>query len=296
MPKRGWLNHYREGMPFAERIAKDAKAALARVSARLRHGASPPRIVVWPDYPSKRATVSSIAAHLGAVLTNKPRTCDVVLFFDDQTVKGELHPSLKSKAKKVLNAECTDIQKTTVEHHHEAVFGYGTFIDPRTYRGTAVCKSNGNALHDGRYVECPIAETLPDAVYQRVIDNRTDNGLALDYRVAVMGDELPIAYRKLKTWDKRFTNDTVAAERIAPDAAFSREEQANILALVKRMRIDFCEVDVLRDRADGRIYLIDVNTTPYGPPAGLPKAERRASIALLAEAFQRQFIARRTSK
>jgi hypothetical protein len=296
MAKRGWLNHYREGMPFAERIAKDAKAALARMASMLRHGIAAPVIVTWPDFPSKRATVSSIAAHLGAVLTNKPRSCDVVLFFDDQTVKGQLHPSIQKKAGRVLKADSLDIQKTTVEAHHLAVFGYGTFIDPTSHRGTAVCKSNGNALHDGRYVECPTTEIITDAVYQRVINNRTDDGLALDYRVAAMGDELPVAYMKFKAWDKRFTNDTVSAQRIAVDAVFSTEEQAHIIALVKRMNIDFCEVDVLRDRTEGRIYLIDVNTTPYGPPAGLPKAERRASIALLAESFQRQFIARRTSK
>ncbi len=296
MANHGWLNRYRSDMPFPERLAKDGKALIARTRAAFKHQGRPPVIVTWPDFPSKRATISGIAAHLGAILTNKPRTCDAVLFFDDQTVKGELHPSLKNKANKVLNAECSDIQKTTVEHHHVAVFGYGTFIDPCTYHGTAVCKSNGNALHDGRYVDCPTDETVPDCVYQRVIDNRTDDGLALDYRVAVMGDALPVAYIKYKTWEKRFTNDTVKAERIAIDAAFSAEEQSQILDLVKRMNIDFCEVDVLRDRTDGRIYLIDANTTPYGPPAGLPKAERRASIALLAEAFQQQFIARRTSK
>lgn len=296
MAKRGWLNHYREGMPFAERMAKDAKAVLARVKAVLRYGSSPPVIITWPDFPSKRATVSSIAAHLGAILTNKPRHGHVLLFFDDQTVKGELHPSIQKKARRVLNADCLDIQKTTVEAHHLAVFGYGSFIDPATHQGTAVCKSNGNALHDGRYVACPTTEIIADAVYQRVINNRTDDGLALDYRVAVMADELPVAYMKFKAWEKRFTNDTVSAERIAIDTAFSAEEQERIVALVKRMKIDFCEVDVLRDRADGRIYLIDVNTTPYGPPAGLPNAERKASIALLADAFQRQFIAPRISR
>lgn len=296
MAKHGWFNLYREGMPFPERLAKDAKALIARTKAVIRHKAAPPTIVTWPDFPSKRASISAIASAMDAILTNKPRKCDVLLFFDDRTQKSELPASIRENAIETLNAECRDIRKTTVETHHKAVFGYGSFIDPFTHTGTAVCKSDGNALHDGRYVECPLTETITDAVYQRVINNRTDDGLALDYRVAVMGNELAVCYEKYKPWELRFTNDTVRAVRIDTDHAFSHDEQRKIIALVQQMKIDFCEVDVLRDRNDGRIHLIDVNPTPYGPPAGLSSTQRQEAIELLSSAFQRQFIRRQTSK
>jgi hypothetical protein len=37
--------------------------------------------------------------------------------------------------------------------------------------------------------------------------------------------------------------------------------------------------------SDGRIFIIDVNKTPYGPPAGL--AETDIAVSKLSEAFQR---------
>jgi glutathione synthase/RimK-type ligase-like ATP-grasp enzyme len=68
------------------------------------------------------------------------------------------------------------------------------------------------------------------------------------------------------------------------DSIFSKEEQTLILNFAKAMKVEFCEFDVLR-HSDGRIFIIDVNKTPYGPPAGL--AESDIAVAKLSEAFQR---------
>ncbi|MCC7203584.1 MAG: hypothetical protein IT441_00760, partial [Phycisphaeraceae bacterium] len=59
------------------------------------------------------------------------------------------------------------------------------------------------------------------------------------------------------------------------------------LQFARAMKAEFCEFDVLR-HSDGRIFIIDVNKTPYGPPAGLPEA--REAVARLARAFQQAFL------
>jgi glutathione synthase/RimK-type ligase-like ATP-grasp enzyme len=68
------------------------------------------------------------------------------------------------------------------------------------------------------------------------------------------------------------------------DSIFSKEEQTLILNFAKAMKVGFCEFDVLR-HSDGRIFIIDVNKTPYGPPAGLTESD--IAVAKLSEAFQR---------
>ena len=45
---------------------------------------------------------------------------------------------------------------------------------------------------------------------------------------------------------------------------FSVEEEEAILDLAARIGLDYGEIDVLRD-ADGEIYVVDVNKTPWWP-------------------------------
>lgn len=46
----------------------------------------------------------------------------------------------------------------------------------------------------------------------------------------------------------------------------SKEEQTRIARFAAAMRLDFKGLDVLRDRGDGRIYIVDANKTDTGPP------------------------------
>src|SRR3954454_7156229 len=43
---------------------------------------------------------------------------------------------------------------------------------------------------------------------------------------------------------------------------FTPEEVRQILAFARAMGVDYGEFDILRDRSDGRIYVVDVNKTP----------------------------------
>jgi hypothetical protein len=295
MAKGGLRNHYREGMPFFERLTKDLRSWFADQQSRKYHGGRLPVLVTYPDYPSKRTTIAKIARHLHFRLTNKPIKADVVLFFEDQTHKEADLDWLKSQDA-AINTSLTDISKNHVETVHQNIFGYGTFIDPTTGSGTAVEKSDANAMHDGHYIELPIQERKPDCIYQKVLNNKTSDGRAVDIRVPVMRDEIPLVYRKYKSWDLRFTNEVVESELLEHlEDAFTEDELVNIRRFCGEMKAEFCELDIIRDNDDGRIYIIDVNPTPYGPPAKLSESAHKKAVHLLATAFQNAFLSNQSS-
>ena len=280
-------NDYPARMPFFERIGKELRfRKLVRVSAQ-QHG-QPQFVLVYPDWPSKRASIMAYATALGYAVTNREDTADryrgqvrIQLAFDDRTEKRQAQPGF-------WNGHCLDISKSTLDRHHQEVFGYGVNVDPVTHEGTMLEKSEGNAVHDGREIEGPLAaaEVQPGKVYQRIIDNRTESGLFEDLRVVVINGQVPVVYRKRKSGEVRYTNETVEVDLAAsPKTVLSEEEMVQIASISTKMRADFAELDILRDRQDGRIYCVDLNPTPYGPPAGLSKGQKAQATMLIQHAL-----------
>jgi glutathione synthase/RimK-type ligase-like ATP-grasp enzyme len=72
-----------------------------------------------------------------------------------------------------------------------------------------------------------------------------------------------------------------------PEAVFSPEEIAKLSAFAKAMALDWGGLDILRDRADGRLYVVDVNKTDMGPPLVLSWMDKVRSVRLLAKALGR---------
>jgi len=280
-------NDYPARMPFFERIGKELRfRKLVRVSAQ-QHG-QPQFVLVYPDWPSKRASIMAYATALGYAVTNREDTADryrgqvrIQLAFDDRTEKRQAQPGF-------WNGYCLDISKSTLDRHHHDVFGYGVNVHPRTHSGPMLEKSEGNAVHDGREIEGPLAaaEVQPGKVYQRIIDNRTESGLFEDLRVVVINGQVPVVYRKRKSGEVRYTNETVEVDLAAsPKTVLSEEEMVQIASISTKMRADFAELDILRDRQDGRIYCVDLNPTPYGPPAGLSKGQKAQATMLIQHAL-----------
>jgi hypothetical protein len=273
-------NGYPERMPFLERMGKELRFRKAvRQSAR-KHG-QPQFVLVHPDWPSKRASIMAYADALGWAVTNRKDTparyngtVRIQLAFDDRTEKRQAQPGM-------WNGQCLDISKSTLDRHHRDVFGYGLEVDPTAHAGPMLEKSEGNAVHDGREIQGPIdpIKVQPGKVYQRILDNRTEQGLYEDLRVVVIDGQLPVVYRKRKSQDVRYTNETAEVDLAkSPESVLSEAEIAQILAISAKMCAEFAELDVLRDRQDGRIYCVDLNPTPYGPPAGLPEGERSRAL------------------
>lgn len=280
-------------MPLAERISKDIRFAFLDLLKWIKNGFQLRTIVVYPDFPSKKTTIFKIAKSLGYRLTNKPvSNADIVIYFDDITAADAQLPGNLTEHGKVVNIHCTDISKVKVDQVHQQVFGYNTFIDPSSYHGIAVQKSDINALHDGKVIQCPVTTNLDSkSVYQVLIDNTFNDELVMDYRVPVYDGDIPLLYCKYKSIEKRFTND-VTYSKLETDisSVFDKIEVDKIIAFTKSMKVEFCELDVLRNKTDGRIYIIDVNKTPYGPPAGLSHEEHDTAVAMLTKSFQEKIL------
>lgn len=280
----GRRNRYRKGMPWFERATKDVKSWWSDLFTP-----GHVQLLTYPDYPSRRTTIHKIARALPARLSNIPSTRTThALYFHDATFKqfAEI-PGLPEHVP-TINGSCMDISKTRVDAVHQDVFGYNTFVDPLTHVGLAVEKSDENARHDGRIVSLPLTQPVDGAIYQVVIDNRAGEAFR-DYRVVVMDGTVVLVYAKYKSEALRFTNEVHRSELLNLEV-FSSEERRLIGAFTAAMHADFCELDVLRDNASGRIFAIDVNTTPYGPPAHLSPSEHDRAVGVLTAAFRQAFL------
>lgn len=205
--------------------------------------------------------------------------------------RGTYFPSLSNsqfEPEDVINGNCSSISKHAVNASFEEVFGYPLAVDPKNYEGEILVKSNLNSVHDGHVVQGPLdpSELQPEQTYQRVIDNTAGNGRVLDYRVPIHGNRIPLVFLKYRSTDSRFVSESTYATFKEPGEVFSEEERQNMLQLAARMGVDFGELDVLRDREDGRIYVVDVNPTPWGPPRGLSESERKEALTLLGRTFE----------
>lgn len=56
------------------------------------------------------------------------------------------------------------------------------------------------------------------------------------------------------------------------------------------MGLDWGELDILRNKDDGRAYIVDVNNTPAGPPNHLSKEDKERALQQLATTFARVFL------
>jgi hypothetical protein len=96
-----------------------------------------------------------------------------------------------------------------------------------------------------------------------------------------------VAYLKYKSPTSRFTNTTVDVTLADAGDLFTSDELLQMGEVLKRMDVDFAEVDVLRDQGSGDLFLVDVNPTPWGPPSGLPEPDKKLALNLLAQSFSR---------
>jgi len=291
MTHKGWRNHYRASMPLLEAVSKDVLFLQKDSLHYLQNGLSLPCVVAYPTFPSKKTTLFKIADQLRFRLTNKLKDQPaIIIYFEDITHGSSNDLRKKYPNSRILNEKCEDISKEKVNEVHDRIFGYHTFINPLTYTGKAVQKSDTNALHDGQIIHCPIDKRIEGSVYQVLINNNVNDELVVDFRVPIIGNTIPLVYKKFKTHTQRFTNEVQYAEMHEVNEYFSADEQATLVRFAQAMGADYCELDVLRNQDDGKIYAIDLNKTPYGPPANLPTAEKKKAVVALTTAFQKAFL------
>jgi hypothetical protein len=76
-----------------------------------------------------------------------------------------------------------------------------------------------------------------------------------------------------------------------PEDVYSQVELDFIAEFTRLLGLDWGGLDVLRDKGDGRLYIVDANKTDMGPPIALPLADKLEATRLLAQAF-RDFVSR----
>ncbi len=247
------------------------------------------RVLFFPESPAEQAAITPICAASGCTITTDPLTpCDLAIAWDTNTFRAPA-PALERLRSPVTvwNRECVDVGKERVDCVFRQTFGYTSLLDPLVHRGAAVSKSNLNAAHDGVIVDCPIGRRDPGRVYQRVIHNDSADGTVEDIRTPVFRGEIPFVYLKYRPVDSRFGQADTRVTIAEAAAVFSTEERSRLAQFARMLGLDYGELDVLRDRDDGRLYVVDANPTPFGPPGALPPTARHLAIERLAAAFER---------
>jgi hypothetical protein len=262
-----WLRYF-----FAVRAATPIGASftIAYTPERAR-----PWYLIWP-----------VARLAGARGPASAAQADVLIHFDDATRSAAPSLAREARSAKRINFRCMDVSKTRVADAFETAFGYPLALDPAAHRGPAVEKSETNGAHDGRIVRCP-AHALPGRAYQRVIDNRSDDAeMVEDLRTCTVGGRPVCVFIKRRPLAKRFQNTNSEVVMRTPDDVFSAVEISRIGAFTGEIGMDWGALDVLRDRGDGRIYIVDANKTDMGPPIALPLADKLSATRKLAAAFR----------
>lgn len=242
------------------------------------------KILFYPELPHHRTIIYKICKNLGIKIINNPKKYyDIFFYWEDKTFSTFF--DIKNISNRTINLNCTDISKGNVDLIFQKVFGYGLSVDPKTYIGRCVIKSNSNAVHDGKIIELPINEIQNDVVYQKLIDNTFNEDFVKDIRVPVLCNSIPFVYFKIKKIEFRFTNKIHSVEIHETNEIFSSDEINNIFRFAKSINLDYGELDVLRNNDDGKIYIVDVNKTPWGPPATISKENAKYAIETMSKIF-----------
>ncbi len=279
-------------IPLTREFARDAWRIASfvwlingvRAVRRVRGREPRARISFFPRKPRSYYAIWPVCQLADVKIVDDPEEADLHFYFED--CEFLTAPRLAPSAKPAFNVGCFDIRKSVVARIFEETFGYALGVDPSAHHGMLVEKSESNGKHDGRLVEGPIASPKPGHVYQRNIENTFDGAEHVDIRTPVVGGRTtPFVFLKRRARDLRFTNDNHRVDLAATDAMLSRDEQEKIAAFARAMRLDFGGLDILRDRNDGRIYIVDANKTDMGPPSAMRAQDKLTAMRALADAF-----------
>jgi hypothetical protein len=238
------------------------------------------RVCFIPDRPRPWYVVWSAATLAGVSFVRDPSNADAIFYFEDVTVGCP--PRVAGR--RVLNAGVTDISKTTVAKVFGKVAGYDLLIDPATYMGCAVEKSEANGTHDGRIVHCPTPPKSGKS-YQRFIDS-SDGATAFDYRTTIINRKPRFVLVKTKSAGDRFSIHNETVQLFPLEKVFSPGELDLIERYAREMQLDWGALDILRDRQSQEIYVVDVNKTDTGPAVDLSLKDRELLKRETSRAFR----------
>ncbi len=291
-----FINTYRKSMPFLKRILEDVLYRLRWILNYYRNGKQIRTVLFYPHYPSKSTVLYKIFKKFNFNITNNPEKIrSLVIYWEDVTKRNQndfiIHLSGKEK---VINLKSTDISKSRVDKIFSEVFNYSSQVDPENFSGLMVQKNEINAAHDGKIISGPVS-AKPGFVYQKLINNQCCGNFVADMRIPVINGIIPLVFIKYKTLETRFAvfkkwhHKLKNVEVHLPEDLLSRNEINLLSEFCRKSGLDYGELDVLRDCDDGKIYIIDENNTPTGPPY-MPGKQRKEVMNIMAEIFRKEFL------
>ncbi len=240
-----------------------------------------PRVWFAPHRPRPWYIIWAAIVWGGMEFASSSDRADAAFYFEDQTIAAPPRP----RHVKAFNFGVGDVSKSTVAHVMEEAFGYPLAIDPTSFVGEAVEKGEGNGLHDGRLVQCPL-QSAPGKAYQRMIKTEGGDGWAYDLRTACVGGRPVVVFVKQKPAAARFSIQNVSVVVKTPAEVFSPSEIAQLERFCAAMKLDWGGIDVLREHSSGRLFVVDVNKTDTGPPVVLGWRDRARATTLLSDALR----------
>lgn len=252
---------------------------------------NPVTILFYPQLPGWKTTIHQMLMNLGIGITDRPfDSFTMAIFWEDSTFR-------QSRAKleelygreKVINYHCTDISKEKVEEVFEKVFGYSLRANPEA-AGVVLRKSNYNGRHDGKVIQGPIAEREEGVVYEKLLNNRLSENLFQDIRVTYLNGIIPLVSLRFHDRECRFGKVWQATVEKVEDH-LSRREIKQIRCFCRQLGFEYGDLDMIRNRDDQRLYIVDANPTPTMPPsAAMAPPLRKYMIRQLSAAFKQAFL------
>ncbi len=252
----------------------------------------PQKILFYPAAPDIYSIPYKLGLRLKTVLTKRTHSKRTIIMKWDPSSCSPNDDFLDTAHRQspVINYRCVDVRKSHLDHIMKKTWGYGLGVDPLSHHGPMVCKSDWNARHDGEVIHAPITSTKEHCVYQRLIDNTSGDGLVMDIRIPVFRGQFPFVYLKFRPISDRFSNTNLHARMEAASHRLSSNEQKAIAQFCNELGLEYGELDVLRDRNDHRLYVVDANNTPSGPPNHLAENFRGEALQKLSHAFRSAFL------
>lgn len=256
-------------------LLRDVFTYFRNVIIYLISGKNSKNILFYPQFPDRQADIYQTFFWSRYRMTSNPKEkFDYVINWEDSTFKSsdKVLEDL-SKDHFAVNLKCDDISKEKVERVFNKVFGYSTFIDPLTYQGKIIEKSDLNSKHSQiKVLLAPINDIKKGFVYQRFLFSRVDQYF-VDYRVPFVNGQIPLVFIRYKN-PEDVSNSLLKYRMLEPPIIFDRQEIEKITEFCREMNLDYGEMDIIRDMSDNRLYIIDVNTTPHQPKRACGRKNR----------------------
>ncbi len=206
-----------------------------------------PVVLFYPDRLRGHSKINLALKALGIHHHNDKDARHDLSFFWSYNGTGAANGSFEG----MVNSGCTDVSKTRVAKVFDDII-----VDPETYRGPVVRKTENQCDRDETLVMCP-APREDGYIYRRLIDTREGDEY-VDYRLYWFDGP--------KYMTKRYKHEALSKKyhrwEHVPLSLISSWKMAQITKGCKGFGFDYGEIDLLYD---GRWYVIDLNNVAGTP-------------------------------